>query len=119
MDYHDVVKKVEAVQTEYDEGNNTLQVSAKLLNFDFLFNGDADSNNGEMMLQLLAELGPENDDIFSTKHIQAFVNYMWQVYYWQLVKTLVFPFFFYSSSFLVFGLYFKTDTRAVVNGDIN
>jgi len=54
--YYDVQKRVECVPCGKEESIKTLQVEAKLLNFDWIFIGDDDRDNVEYFIKLLAEI---------------------------------------------------------------
>lgn len=104
-----------------EEQTQTLQVSAKLLNFDWIFIGDEDRENVGYFIKLLAEIDSENDNIFTQSQIEIFINHIWGDYGKNFKQAIMFelviPYFAWFISFLLYAMYFA-DAGAAANGTL-
>lgn len=81
--------------------NTTKQITVKMLDMDWIFR----HGNIERLIKILAET--ENDTIFSSVQITAFIDLLWQKYYPNIFRTVFLNylrFFFCTIIYLTFFL---------------
>jgi len=76
------------------------QVEAKILDFDWVFNGD----NSAKFIKILCET--ENNEVFACDQVRVFLDFMWQGYYKAIFDSLFVPFVCYFTSFVLYATYF-------------
>lgn len=84
-----------------DDDSNQKQVEAKVLDFNWVFTGD----NAERLVKILAKT--ENDQIFATEQIRVFVDFMWDGFFYAILKYLFIPYCLYFLAFIVYTSYFS------------
>lgn len=94
------VEAIEQLATTTSEESNLKQVEAKILDFDWVFNG----NNASTFLSALGNT--ENDEIFACAQVRVFIEFLWQDYYKAIMRSLFIPFLFYFGSFTAYCTYF-------------
>jgi len=91
---------VEAIAAAEPDDSKLRQVEAKILDFDWVFNGD----NSAKFIKILCET--ENNEVFACDQVRVFIDFMWQGYYQAIFNSLFVPFVGYFTSFVLYATYF-------------
>jgi hypothetical protein len=94
---------VEDITQDREDTDNQKQVKAKLLDFNWIFNG----NNAEKFIKVLAD--SENDDIFATDSIRVLIRFLWDGYFKSITETLFYPFLAYFIAFVSYVTVFSAE----------
>lgn len=81
---------------ERADDSSLRQVKAKILDFNWIFNGD----NAEKFIKTLSDT--DNDAIFATESIRVLIRFLWDGYFDVITTTLFYPFVVYFIAFCMF-----------------
>jgi len=94
---------VEDITVDREDTDNQKQVKAKLLDFNWIFNG----NNAEKFIKVLSDT--DNDDIFATDSIRVMIRFLWDGYFKSITESLFYPFLVYFVAFLSYVTVFSAE----------